>query len=140
MNDLEGLRILIVDDEPFMRATIKAVLRAIGHFGVAEADDGDIAVGEVERFKPDVVLCDISMPRMGGLQFVEQLRKHRAARVRNTPVVILTGHADEATVLEAAQLQISGYLIKPVSPKLLRVQLQKVRGPSGDRVGGVGGS
>jgi two-component system chemotaxis response regulator CheY len=140
MNIMEGIRILIVDDEPFMRRTIKVVLRAIGHFDMAEADDGDIAVAEVERFKPHVVLCDVSMPRMGGLQFVEQLRGHRAARVRNTPVVILTGHADKATVLDAAQLQISGYLIKPVSPTLLKVQLHRILGSPGDRAGGFGGS
>jgi CheY-like chemotaxis protein len=44
MNNMDGHKILIVDDEPFMRATIKAVLRAVGRFIVAEADDGDVAM------------------------------------------------------------------------------------------------
>ena len=88
MSDLEGLRILVVDDEPFMRMTIKAVLRAIGRVVVAEADDGDTALNLVGEFKPNVVLCDITMPRMGGLQFVAHLRESPDPAARSTPVVI----------------------------------------------------
>ncbi len=121
MSDLAGRRILIIDDEPFMRTTIKAVPRAIDRFIVAEADDGDVALDLVAELKPDVVLCDITMPRMGGLQFVANLRNNPVAEVRLTPVIILTGVADETTVLGAARLHISGFVVKPVSPKLLRV-------------------
>jgi DNA-binding NarL/FixJ family response regulator len=124
MSHLEGLKILVVDDEPFMRSTIKVVLRAIDRFVVKEANDGDVALDLLDAFKPDVVLCDISMPRMGGLQFVVQLRNNADADIRLTPVVILTGHADEATVLDAKRLQISGFLIKPISPKMLAAHLQ----------------
>jgi CheY-like chemotaxis protein len=126
MNKLDGHRILIVDDEPFMRSTIKAVLRAVGRFVVAEADDGDVAMEQIGSFKPDVVLCDITMPRLGGLLFVEHLRKHPEAWMRDTPVVILTGHAEEALVFNAARLKINGYLIKPISPKLLSAHLQGI--------------
>ena len=91
----------------------------VGRFQVDEADDGDTALVLLPRFKPDIVLCDISMPRMGGLQFVEQLRDHREESLRNTPVVMLTVNADEATILDAARLKVSGYLVKPVSPKQL---------------------
>jgi CheY-like chemotaxis protein len=118
-SDTDALKILIVDDEPFMRRTIKAMLRLVGHFLVDEADDGDAALALVPRFKPDLVLCDIRMPRVSGLEFVEQLRSHRKANLRQTPVVMLTVSADEATILDAARLKISGYLVKPVSPKLL---------------------
>lgn len=126
MSELAGLRILIVDDEPFMRTTIKVVLRAIDRFVVAEADDGDVALQLVSAFKPDVVLCDIDMPRMGGLKFVAHLRDHPNAVLRLTPVVILTGHADESTVVDAARLAINGFLVKPVSPKLLGTHLQGI--------------
>lgn len=128
MNSLDGIKILVVDDERFMRSTIKAVLRAAGRFEVAEADDGDIALGEVDRFHPDVVLCDITMPRVGGLRFVELLRKHPESRSRETPVIILTGRADEPTVIAAVKLRINGYLIKPVSPKQVSDQLRHVLG------------
>jgi two-component system, chemotaxis family, chemotaxis protein CheY len=125
MTMLDGIKILVVDDESFMRTTIKAVLRAAGRFDVLEADDGDVALGEVERWKPDVVLCDITMPRMGGLRFVELLRRHPEAAMRETPVIILTGRAEVTTVVAASKLQINGYLVKPVSPKQIAAQLQK---------------
>jgi CheY-like chemotaxis protein len=115
-----------VDDEKFIRTTIRAVLRAVGRFVVTEADDGDVALIEVERSKPDIVLCDITMPRMGGLRFVELLRKHPEISVRGTPVIILTGHAEAATVTAAAKLQVNGYLVKPISPKQLSDQLRNV--------------
>lgn len=128
MTSLDGIKILLVDDESFMRTTIKAVLRAAGRFELLEAEDGDVALPEVERWKPDVVLCDINMPRMGGLRFVELLRRHPEARMRETPVIILTGRAEVTTVVAASKLQINGYLVKPVSPKQLGDQLQKVFG------------
>ena len=85
MGSLEGRKILIVDDDRFICSTIKLLLRAIDHFVVAEADDGDVALVETDGFKPDVVLCDITMPRMDGLQYIAQLRKHPDARMRDTP-------------------------------------------------------
>ena len=126
MSNLEGLKILVVDDEPFMRRTIRLVLRAIDRFDVEEAHDGDVALDLVATFKPDVVLCDIAMPRMGGLQFVANLRNNPVAELRCTPVIILTGVADETTVLGAARLQISGFVVKPISPKLLRAHLHNI--------------
>ena len=116
---MDGLKVLIVDDEPFMRRTIKAMLRVVGRFLVEEADDGDAALALLPTFRPDIVLCDIQMPRVDGLQFVRQLRNHREGDLRETPVLMLTVSADEATILGAARLKVSGYLVKPVSPKLL---------------------
>jgi two-component system chemotaxis response regulator CheY len=113
----------VVDDEPFMRRTIKAVLRMAGKFLVEEADDGDAALALIPTFKPDIVLCDVRMPRVGGLQFVEQLRGHREASLRDIPAIMLTVNADEATVLNASRLKVSSYLVKPVSPKQLAVHI-----------------
>jgi two-component system, chemotaxis family, chemotaxis protein CheY len=115
-----------VDDEPFMRSTIRAVLRAVDRFVVAEAEDGDSALDAVLTFKPDVVLCDVAMPRVDGLAFVARLRQHQNMVVRGTPVVMLTGHAEEETVLGAFRLQISGFLVKPVSPKALGAKLRSI--------------
>jgi two-component system chemotaxis response regulator CheY len=126
MTDFDGVKVLLVDDEPFMRKTIRAVLRAVAHFVVTEADDGDVALVTADRVKPDVVLCDITMPRMGGLRFVELLRQHPEEGMRDIPVIILTGHAEETTVIAASKFRINGYLVKPVSPKRLSDQLRNV--------------
>lgn len=128
MSDFDGRKILVVDDDRFIRTTIKLVLRAIGHFVIAEADDGDVALVQTDAFHPDVVLCDIAMPRMGGLEFVAQLRCHPDARMQQTPVVILTGTADESVVLDAVKLQVSGFLVKPIAPNKLGAYLRKILG------------
>jgi two-component system chemotaxis response regulator CheY len=126
MINLDGTKVLVIDDERFIRATIRTVLRMVGRVTVTEADDGDSGLLEIERSKPDVVLCDISMPRMAGPRFVELLRKHPEAGMRDTPVIILTGHAEEAMVIGARRLKIDGYLIKPISPKQLGDQMRRV--------------
>jgi CheY-like chemotaxis protein len=109
-----------------MRKTIKAVLRVIDQFVIAEADNGIVALGLLAEFKPDLVLCDVAMPHMDGLKFVAQLRKHPDLDLRGTPVIMLTGRSQEATVIAAMRLQVSGYLIKPVSPKSLKASLRDI--------------
>lgn len=126
MSNLENLRILIVDDEPFMRSTIKAMLRVVGRFIVSDAEDGETALRLLRTAKPELVLCDIGMQPMNGLQFVERLRNHDNHALRDIAVVMLTGHADEATIHIAADLRINGYLVKPISPRLLGDRLQAV--------------
>ena len=126
MSALPYLRILILDDEPFMRRTIKAMLRVVGRFAVTEAGDGETALRLLPTARPDVVLCDISMEPMNGLQFVQRLRSHSDPRLRAMAVVMLTVHADEPTIQAVADLGINGYLVKPISPKLL-----------GDRLGAI---
>jgi response regulator NasT len=128
MSELKLHKVLIVDDERFLRMTIRALLRGIGHFDVMEADDGDVALVKAETWCPDVVLCDVTMPRMGGLRFVEELRKHPQVQLHDTPVLFLTGHNDISTVEDAKRLGVSGYLVKPLSQALLSAGLQRVFG------------
>ena len=105
MSSLDGRKVLIVDDDRFIRSTLRSVLHAIGRFNIQEAEDGDAGLVSVDSFRPDVVLCDVDMPNMGGLEFVALLRAHPA--IRDTPVVMLTGHAEQNTVADAARLKIS---------------------------------
>lgn len=126
MNNEQGLRILIVDDERFTRSTIKMSLRAIGQFNISEGEDGETALHLVGIHKPDLVFCDIGMEPMSGLQFVERLRNHPDHALRDIAVVMVTALADGKTVQNAARLEIKGYLIKPVSPKQLGDRLHAI--------------
>lgn len=119
MSTLLGRRVLIVDDEPFMRNTIRAALKTIGNFNVVEAGDGETALRLVISGKPHLVLCDIGMEPMSGLDFVKALRNQPDATVRDTTVVMLTMHADEVTVQAAVKLKTKGYLLKPINHILL---------------------
>jgi two-component system chemotaxis response regulator CheY len=121
-------RILLVDDDSFMRSTIKRMLRVIGYGDVSEAGDGSTALSMVEECRPDLIICDIEMAPMRGLEFVEKLRRAEEPALRDTPVIMLTGDVNEATVRNAVKLGIRGYLAKPVSPKQLGARVAAVLG------------
>ena len=119
MSDREPPRILIVDDEPFMRTTVKAMLRMIGRFLVMDATDGTDALAKVSSFKPDLIIFDIGMVPMGGIEFVDRLHEHDDIDRRQTAVIMLTADRNETTIMAATRLQLAGYLVKPVSSKKL---------------------
>jgi two-component system chemotaxis response regulator CheY len=123
MRHLDGLRILVVDDEPFMLITIKAALRSVGRFEITGAGDGERALSEVCKTKPAVVLCDVSMAPVSGLQFLERLRNHADHGLRDTPVVLVTMDQELTTIQNAGRLKVQGYLVKPVSPQQIKDRL-----------------
>ena len=84
MNTPRLERILVVDDEAFIRTTVKAILRVVGQFRLEEAEDGESALTMVSSFRPDVVFCDVGMTPMDGFAFLEKLRQHRNHAVRTT--------------------------------------------------------
>jgi len=103
------VRIVLADDHPVVRAGLRALLSTgNGTTVVGEAADGDAAVREVQLTRPDVVLMDVRMP---GLDGVEATRRIRAA-VPETVVLILTMYDDDATVLTAMRAGARGYLLK----------------------------
>jgi two-component system chemotaxis response regulator CheY len=126
MPAFNGQRILIVDDEPFLRTTVRLVLRQVGRFEVADADDGETALAKIDKFRPDLILCDIGMGGMSGLDFVARLRRLPDPKLARTPVVMLTADADVATVQEAIKAGVNGYLVKPVSAKMLAARLEQL--------------
>jgi len=134
MSGVPGRRILVVDDERFMRTTIKSMLRAAGDFYVDEAADGAAALATIDVFRPHLVLCDVAMSPMGGIEFVERLRRHTDEARRATRVIMLTANANEETVRFAKRLQLDGYLLKPVSSKQLGALVRDViwRGSESD--------
>jgi DNA-binding NarL/FixJ family response regulator len=103
------LRILVVDDHPVVRSGLSALLRTIdGLVVVGEASDGESAIAAVEEHRPDVVLMDVRLP---GIDGIESTRRIRAARPE-AKVLVLTMYDDEATVFTAMQAGASGYLLK----------------------------
>ena len=103
------LRILIADDHPVVRGGLRALIDSLDGLEVAgEAADGEEAVREAQLLRPDVVLMDVRMPGLGG---VDATRRIRAA-VPETAVLMLTMYDDDATVLTAMQAGARGYLLK----------------------------
>jgi len=118
-------RVLIVDDEPPARARLRQLLAEIpGTDCVGEAATGEEALAKAEESEPDVVLLDIRMPGIGGLEVAQQL-----AAFDDPPAVIFTT-AYEQHALEAFDVQASGYLLKPVRRERLAAALERARRPS----------
>lgn len=126
--DLASLKILIVDDQEFVRTIVKKMLGQLGVGAVVEAMDGNTGLEAVRRERPDLIVCDIQMRPMDGFGFVKALRA--TPEVSDIPVIMLTAHTDVGTVARAKELDIGAFLAKPVLPPALKdkiLQLVKVK-------------
>jgi AmiR/NasT family two-component response regulator len=116
---LQTLKVLIVEDESLIAAGLQAQLKKIGHIVIGHAKDGQTAMAMVKKLNPDLVLMDINMPGMNGLEAAERLAVE-------TPVamVILTGYSEVSFINKASELGIEGYLVKPVTEEDLKPALE----------------
>ena len=121
----KDLRVLVIEDEAFARRIVSGLLRQIGFNFIDEASDGEKGFRETERYRPQLVLCDVHMP-IDGLWYLSKLRGSNNKQIADTPVIFLTADQQQETVLSAKQLQIDGYLVKPVSLQTLRVRVDSV--------------
>lgn len=105
--------ILIVDDSPTMLMSLKNSLEIAG-FSVQSAGDGVIAMGKLQGgLKPDLIITDINMPNMGGIELIGKVRA--LSGFRFIPILALTTESQQATRDEAKKLGATGWLLKPVS-------------------------
>jgi len=124
---IERLRAVIADDQALVRTGFRMILAADGIEVAAEAANGDEAVAAVRRTRPDVVLMDIRMPQMDGL---EATRRILAGGAEDTRVLILTTYDLDHYVYAALAAGASGFLLKDVTPEHLVAAVRMVR--SGD--------
>ncbi|MFN4034163.1 MAG: ANTAR domain-containing response regulator [Fimbriimonadales bacterium] len=105
---MKAYRVLIVDDEPVIRLDLKTMLEAMGHIVVGEADNGKDALELARTLQPDLVIADIMMPEMDGVELSRQLARERIA-----PVLILTAYSEPEMIAGADRAGVLGYLVKP---------------------------
>jgi DNA-binding NtrC family response regulator len=113
-------KILVVDDEAEIRSLLAAVLQSKG-YEVVTAEDGAAALQAVPRERPAVILMDLSMPRMNGMDALPELKRLDP----ELPVIICTAHADLATAVRAMKLGAYDYLTKPFDVELLILTLER---------------
>jgi DNA-binding NarL/FixJ family response regulator len=112
MSEVETIHVLIADDHDLVRSGLKAAMRASDEFSVvAEARDGAEAVREAKRVKPELVVMDVRMPRMTGIEACREIR----AELPDTNVLMLTSYADERAVMAAVMAGASGFMLKDVN-------------------------
>lgn len=101
-------RLVIADDESLIRMNLKETLVGLGYLVVGEAGDGVSAINLARELRPDLVVMDIKMPKLDGIQAAEVLTQERIA-----PVVLLTAYSDRELVDRAKDSGVVSYLVKP---------------------------
>lgn len=119
--------VLLVDDSSLSRRKMAAILKRLG-CRVVEAEDGSQAIELARAEPPDLIVMDVMMPVMSGLEALKILRTD--ARFGATPVIMLTSKADATTVSQALEHHASDYLLKDSSPEEISRRLQKYLPPS----------
>ena len=112
--------ILIVDDEARMRRFIRMNMELEG-FQVVEAENGLVALDQIRKFNPDLVLMDVMMPEMDGFETLRLLRE-----ISTTPVILLTVKSDEEDKIRGLGLGADDYITKPFSPRELNSRVNAV--------------
>jgi DNA-binding NarL/FixJ family response regulator len=111
--EADVIRVLLADDNAFVRGALAGLLASVGDFQVvAECADGDQVVSAAEQTRPDVVLLDLSMPRVGGLEAARRL----FAVQPGARVVFLTANSSVSSLRHAHEMGAAGYLLKDIDP------------------------
>jgi CheY-like chemotaxis protein len=111
------LNILLVDDNHHMRVLLTEILRAIGVRQVFEANDGAEALRIMRAYPVDIIMTDLAMQPLDGLDFVRMLRKSPDSPNPMAPVIMITGHSTIRRVTEARDVGVNEFLSKPVTAR-----------------------
>ncbi len=115
--------IIIADDEPLIRMDIKEMIESLGHNVIADVSNGKEAVNIARVNKPDLLILDIKMDEMNGLEAAEIIYKEDIA-----PVILFTAYSQSSLIKEAKEKGVMYYLVKPVSEKELAAAIELVLG------------
>lgn len=117
------MRVLIVDDESLIRMDLRDIIESCGHEVVAEGTNGVEALELCKKHKPDIILMDVKMPELDGIEAARQIGFHHEA-----PVVLLTSYSQQDLIDKARDSGVYGYLIKPLREEQLVPTLEMALG------------
>lgn len=117
------MRVLIVDDESLIRMDLRDIIESCGHEVVVEGTNGVEALALCKKHKPDIILMDVKMPELDGIEAARQIGFHHEA-----PVVLLTSYSQQDLIDKARDSGVYGYLIKPVREEQLVPTLEMALG------------
>lgn len=128
------ISVLVTDDSHYTREILKTVLRGFGVNTVWEADSAIRAFELLNDGDVDLIICDIEMPVLNGIDFVRMLRARQRPKAQeslraanpNTPVIMLTSHAKKSLVDMAREAGANAFIVKPVVPKVLLDRIEKI--------------
>jgi len=116
--------ILVIEDDDDTREVISRLLEVLGA-GVVVARNGLEGLVQLERCRPDAVLCDLAMPIMDGIEFARQMRRN--PRYRRVLLIAVTGRETDADFMDTWGAGFDGHLVKPLTPEALEAVARRVR-------------
>lgn len=123
---LEVLKVLVVDDNHHMRVLLSEVLRAVGLQNIYEAGDGAEALQQMRAHPIDIVMTDLAMEPLDGIDFVRLLRNSPDSPNQMAPVIMITGHSTMRRISEARDVGVNEFLAKPLTARGVLDRLQKI--------------
>jgi len=127
MPEASSVRVLIVDDQKSARMLARDSLRVLGLVQVRECADGREAMEDIANYPPHLIISDMSMPNMSGLDLLQAVRGN--AEASKTAFIMLTGHGEQEMVKKAIQLGVNNYIRKPFTAADLKRKIEAVLGP-----------
>jgi CheY-like chemotaxis protein len=116
---LSNISVMVVDDNPHMRLIVVAILRGVGIMHIKEASDGADALGLMRSGIPDLIIADLNMAPVDGLEFTHMVRTAPDSPYPFVPIIMMTGHTERSKVNAARDAGINELLAKPISAKTL---------------------
>lgn len=117
-------KILLVDDAAFMRMMLKDILTKAGFDPIVEAENGLVAVEKFKEESPDLVIMDITMPEMDGIQAVKEIKKISAG----ANIIMCSAMGQQAMVIESIQAGAKDFIVKPFQPDRVLEAVKKALG------------
>ncbi len=117
--NLEHLQVQLVEDNPNMRALVKAMLNALGMDNVRDYGNGQQAIEAIREFTPDLVITDWMMAPVDGLEYTRYIRGNIDSPDIFTPIILMTGHTEKWRVIAARDAGVTELLAKPITAKTL---------------------
>ena len=114
---LDGLRILLVDDNQHMRVLLTEILRAVGVQNIIDAGDGAEGLQMMRAHNIDIVITDLAMEPLDGIDFVRLLRNSADSPNQMVPVIMITGHSTLRRIQEARDAGVNEFLAKPITAR-----------------------
>ena len=116
---LQQIRILIVDDQDFIRSILRQMLGVLGAKDIHDARDGEEAWETTTSVNPDLIIADWEMKPVNGIDFALRIRNDKASPNPYVPIIMMTGHSDLKHVIAARDAGINEFVTKPVAAKAL---------------------
>lgn len=112
----DRVRVLIVEDNPHMSAILRTILQGFGVRTIHECRDAETALNNMAAFNPDILLADLLMGEMDGLELAAHIRNDENSPNKYLPIIMVTAHSERPRVLQAINVGVNEYLAKPVRP------------------------